>query len=84
MKGHQRKQEGNALYKHDQVAHNGNTAAYSFEPMGFFRGPLTRQVNEGVRINQSLRESGCTLMNSRAEFMQGSVPGVEIRRGLRD
>ena len=57
---------------------------YSFEPTRFFRDPLARQVNEGVRINDSLAEGTlCALMNSRAEFRQERVPRVEIVRGLR-
>ena len=69
-------------YKHDQEAYDGDTAEYSYEPMAFFRGPLTRQINEGVRINSSL--GMYTLMNSKAEFRRGSVPRVEVMRGLRD
>ena len=56
MKGHQKKQEENPLHKHDQAEHDGDKATYSYEPMGFFQDPLTRQVNEGVRINQSIAE----------------------------
>ena len=81
-KGHQKKVETNPLYKHDQEAHDGDTAEYSYEPMAFFRDPLTRQINEGVRINSSL--GMYTLMNSKAEFRQGSVSRVEVMRGLRD
>ena len=83
MKGHQKKQEGNPLHKHDQTEHDGDKATYSYEPMGFFQDPLTRQVNEGVRINQSIAEGArCPIMNSRAEFQQGSVPRIEIVRGM--
>jgi len=82
-RGHEKKQDTNPLYKHDRSEHNGNTAAYSYEPVGFYHDPLTRQVNEGVRINRSLADrAGCTLMNSRAEFRQGSVPRVQFVRGL--
>ena len=84
MRGHQTKQEGNPLYKHDQTAHQGETAIYSYEATRFFQDPLTRQIDEGVRINRSLTDSTCNLMNSRAEFRQGAVPRVEIIRGLRD
>ena len=83
MKGHQKKQEGNPLHKHDRVKHNGDKATYSCEQMGFFQDPLTRQVNEGVQINQSIAEGArCTIMKSRAEFRQGSVPRIEIVRGM--
>ena len=83
MKGHQKKQEGNPLHKHDQAELDGDKATYSYEPMGFSQYPLTRQVNEGVRINQSIAEGArCTLVNSRADFRQGSVPRIEIVRGM--
>ena len=36
MKGHQKKQVGNPLHKHDQAEHDGDKATYSYEPMGFF------------------------------------------------
>ena len=39
----------------------GDEATYSYEPMGFFQDPLRKQVNEGVRINQSIAEGArCT------------------------
>ena len=80
-KAHQMKHEGNALYKHDQMEHDCEKAEYCFEPIKLFRDPLTRQINEGVRINQSLADEQCIFLNSRAEFMQGTVPRVEIVLG---
>ena len=74
--------EGNALYKHDQMEHDGEKADCCFEPIKLFRDPLTRQINEGVKINQSLADEQCTLLNSLAKFMQGAVSRVEIVRGL--
>ena len=68
------KHEGNVLYKHDQTDHDGEKAEYCFEPIKFFRDPLTRQINEGVRINQSLADEQCTLVNSRAEWVARHGP----------
>ena len=47
----------------------------------FYKDPLTRQINEGVRINNSRSTPGY-LMNSKAEFRQGEVARVTITRGL--
>ena len=35
----------NPLYKHDQATYN-DTATSKYEPIAFFRDPLTRLVNE--------------------------------------
>ena len=43
--------------------------------------PLTRQINEGVRINNTKSSLGM-LMNSKAEFHQGAVARVTVERGL--
>ena len=80
-RGHQ-KTRGNALHKHDQIAHDGNTGTYSFELLEFFQDP--REITEGVRKNLSLAVSKCILMNSTEKFTQGSVPRIEIARGLID
>ena len=76
--GQENKQDDNPLFKH------GVKQKYSFKPQRFFLDPLTRQVHEGVRINKTLKDTTCRLMNSRSEFKQGVVPRVEIRRGLND
>ena len=78
------KQDDNPLFKHDETIHHGVKQKYSFEPQRFFLDRLTRQVHEGVRINRTLKDTTCRLMNSRSEFRQGVFPRVEIRRGLSD
>ena len=83
MTGHQKKQEGNPLHKHDQTEHDGDKATSSYGPMGFFQDLLTRQVNKGVWINQSIAEGAqCTIMSPHAKFRQGFVPRIEIIRRM--
>ena len=77
-------QENNPPTKHKQTIHGGEDVEYVYEPDRFFKDPLTRQINGGIRINRSLRDASCTIMNSKAEFRQGMVSRVEIVSGLRE
>ena len=55
--------------------------SFDIRPIAFFKDPLTRQINEGVRINNSKADAGY-LMNSKSEFRQGEVARVIMVRGL--
>ena len=81
-RGHNNKQEENPLFKHDENVHEGERQEYVYKAERFFRDPLTRQIHEGVRINKSLEDTNCKLMNSKSEFRQGVVPRIKIKRGL--
>ena len=43
----------------------------------FYKDPLTMQINEGVKINNTRCTPGY-LMNSKSEFRQGEVARVTI------
>ena len=60
----------------------GERQEYVYKAEKFFRDPLTGQIHEGVRINKSLEDTNCKLMNSKSEFRQGVVPRIEIKIGL--
>ena len=48
---------------------------------GFLQDPLTIQVNEGVRINQSIAEGArCTIMNLPADFHKVPYPDRDCKR----
>ena len=70
-----------ALLKHNDIFHPNQEPNFKVKAVGFFKDPLSRQVNEGIRINNSRSDKG-HLMNSKAEFRQGEVPRVVIQRGL--
>ena len=75
--------EDNPLYKHQQVFHEGIESKFNYTPHKFFKDPLTRQIDEGSRINMSLATNDL-LMNSRSEFRQGALPRVQFVRGIQD
>ena len=52
-----------------------------FRAESFFSDPMSRQIYEGVSINNSPSTPG-HLMNSRAEYQQGEVARVVVVRGL--
>ena len=69
------------LLKHKMIFHPGREVEFNIRKTGSFREPLSRQINEGVRINNSPSDPGL-LMNSKAEYHQGQVPRVVILSGL--
>ena len=69
------------LFKHQKNLHPGQVAQFNIKATKFFKDPLTRQINEGVRINNSQSSLDC-LMNSKAEFRQGEVARVVLVRGV--
>ena len=83
-KEHQRdlekKKADNPMFKHLQNFHPGEVAKYNIKSTRFFKDPLTRQINEGVRINNSKSNPGL-LMNSKSEFRQGEVARVVLVNG---
>ena len=69
------------LLKHNMIHHPGKQANFKIRKTGTFQDPLSRQIDEGVRINNSAADPGY-LMNSKAEYHQGQVPRVVITSGL--
>ena len=63
---YRRNDQKSPLWKHVQNRHEGRTDVnYSMKVASHFRDPLTRQVNEGVRINRSTAE---VILNSKSEW----------------
>ena len=73
--------ENKPLLKHSIIHHPGKQVKFKIMKTGSFQDPLSRQINEGVRINNSTSDPGF-LINSKAEFHQGQVPRVMIASGL--
>ena len=57
--------EESPLWKHCQLAHNGEKQEFSMEVVGSFHSCLERQINEAVRITSSQADF---IMNSKSEF----------------
>ena len=81
LSGFATKKEDNPMLKHQSNFHPGVDPNYSMRVLQVFKDPLTRQVNEGVRINNNRSTPGY-LMNSKSEFRQGEVARVTVTRGL--
>ena len=79
--GLNKKKADNPMYKHMSNFHPGLEPNFITKATKFFSDPLARQINEGVRINNT-RSSPGMLMNSKAEFHQGAVARVTVERGL--
>ena len=60
---------------------NSYKSLVKFEAEKFFKDVISHQIYEGVCINNSPSTPGF-LMNSRAEFEQGSVARVVVAHGL--
>ena len=73
--------EDKPLIKHSRIHHPEMEAIFDIKPVEFFKDPLTRQINEGVRINNSKSDDGY-LINSKAEYRQGVVPRMAMISGL--
>ena len=73
----------NALHKHQTNTHEMQDPNMQFRAEKFFADPASRQIYEGVSINNSPSTPGY-LMNSRAEYQQGEVARVVLVRGLGD
>ena len=77
------RKENNALYKHKELHHPNIDPQFEFRQEKAFPDPVSKQIFEGVSINNSPSSSGL-LMNSKAEYKQGEVARVVLVRGLGD
>ena len=69
------------LLKHTNTFHPRKEPSFEITVNKFFMDPLSRQIDEGVRINNSESDNGL-LINSKSEFHQGVVPRVVMMRGI--
>ena len=77
--GLQKKNRSNALWRHCELYHGGETAEFSMSVVSTTTKPFIRKIREGVEIvagNQDI------LMNSKEEFLQGAVPSTRVQRGF--
>ena len=77
----QNNEETKPLLKHNNMFHPNKELDFEIKLVGFYNDSLTRQINEGVRINND-NSTGGYCMNSKSEFRQGVVPRVTYTRGL--
>ena len=75
------RREDNAMHKHMELYHPNEEPKFVFEAEKFFKDAVSHQIYEGVCINNSPSTPGY-LMNSRAEFEQGSVARVVVTHGM--
>jgi hypothetical protein len=83
VKGLSGRKENNPLYKHKELHHPDTDPTFEFRPERAFPDPISKQIYEGVSINNSPSSPGL-LMNSKAEYRQGEVARVVLVRGLGD
>ena len=77
--GLRNEREESPLWKHCQLAHNGEKQDFSMEVVGSFHSCLERQINEAVRITSSQADF---IMNSKSEFHQAPIVRVVTTNGL--
>ena len=77
----EREKHDYAMFKHKQNHHPNQQPEFQFQAERFFADMLTKQIFEGVSINNSPSSPGL-LMHSKSEFQQGEVARVVMVRGL--
>ena len=75
-----KKCEGSPLWKHCVEEHNSEEVKFSMKVTGSHRTPLTRQIQESVKIENSTAN---ILMNSKSEYNGSRIPRVVIEVGSR-
>ena len=71
--------EDSPLWKHCQLAHNGEKQVFSMEVTGSFQSCLERKINEAVRITSNKADF---IMNSKTEFHQAPMVRVVTTNDL--
>ena len=61
----EKKRSSSVLYKHKEIEHKDEMMKIKMQITKKFKDPLTRQANEGVRINNRNKNE---LLNSKTEF----------------
>ena len=69
------KSKESVLWNHSTTCHNGEETSYSMKATGYFKEPLTRQIDEAVRIYQCSH-----LMNRKGEWRKTAVPRLQFTR----
>ena len=75
LKALNNKSKDSVLWSHCVSQHNGEIMTFAIRSTGYFREPLTRQIDEAVRIFHSKN-----LMNRRGEWRKTAVPRATYAR----
>ena len=78
LEGLARKCEKNPLWKHCAQFHEGRKAKFRMKVLRSHRAPLSRQIQEGVEIENSTAK---IIMNSKGEWNGSRIPRVVIEVG---
>ena len=63
------------LWNHSTTCHGGRETKYTMKATGYFMDPLTRQINEAVRIHHS-----SNTLNRKGEWRKTAVPQAQYIR----
>ena len=77
MDGLQKRKEDNALWKHCVQEHGGREVQFRMKMMRSHLTPLTRQIQEGVEIENSKAD---IIMNSKGEWNGSRIPRISRRK----
>ena len=79
MDKYRRKHSDSVMYKHAQTHHNTRRdVEFSMKITGSFHDPLSRQVEEGVRINRSKAD---IKLNSKSEWHGPATVRLVVEAG---
>ena len=71
----EKKKSSSVLYKHKSIEHKDEAMTIKMQITKKFKDPLTRQANEGVRINNRKKNE---LLNSKTEFNHPPIPRITV------
>ena len=77
LKGLEKNDEKNVLYKHKMIDHENENVKFKMEITKKFRDPLTRQANEAVRMFSRPTHE---VLNSKSEFNHPPLARVVVER----
>ena len=75
QKGLDKKTKDSVLWNHCETEHDGIKMQFQMKATGYFTDPLTRQIDEAVRIHHTRKS-----MNRRGEWRKTAVPRVTFVR----
>ena len=78
LEGLEKESDKNALWKHCELHHEGVKTQFDMKILRSHRTPLTRQIHEGVEIDNSKAR---ILMNSKGEWNGSRIPRIVIEVG---
>ena len=75
LKGLTEKRKESVLWEHSESVHEGRDVSYTMRATGFFSEPLTRQIDEAVRIFNTTNA-----INRRNEWKKTAIPKATFER----